>query len=129
MVVIAYGNAHRCLFRSVVAERGSGFKADLFEFAVPKIPIQTIRRRIIGHVHIGPSCAVEVRPEKTEPVVSIWIVYASLLRNVGESAVAVVVIERIASALQAARTALHIHSAVLAIRCAAKLRQVVEVKI
>ena len=72
MVIIADRNSHRCLLGAVVADRGSGLKADVFEFAVAQIPVEIFRCGVVGDVDVGAAGIVEVGPDHAQPVVAVW---------------------------------------------------------
>ena len=72
---------------------------------------------------------VEVRPDRGEAVALLRIGDAGLLRDIGEGSVAVVVVEIVGRALEAARAALHLDSLVFAGVFGAEGGHVVEVEV
>src|SRR5207302_1550169 len=74
------------------------------------------------------AVAVIVEPKDAKPVVRIGI-DVQLVRNLGESAVFIVVVEPVPSALQPARAAGDGESAILAETSLAEFRQMIKVKI
>ena len=126
-IVIADGDAHAALLGSVLAHGDAHRKRDVLERAVFLILIQEIRRRIVGHVQIGPPVGVVVEPRDAEPEVRARIGDARLRADLGEAAVAVVVKQQVGLALQAARTALDGNAAILAGLVLAEFRQMIEI--
>ena len=74
MVVVADGDSHGCLFRSVFADGGAGFQTDIFEFAIALILVEEFRRRVVGDIDVGPAGVVEVGPDHAQSVIAIGIV-------------------------------------------------------
>src|SRR5215469_9672423 len=122
VVVIAKGNAHRALLGTIGADGGAGLESDVGELAVTIVAIEILRSGVVGHVDVGAAFIVEVGPENTESVITARVVHSSLLRNLGESAVAVVVVQRIACAMESAWTALHVDTTIFAGRTASGSR-------
>ena len=77
---------------------------------------------------ISPSSSKSLRDD-AQAVIAVRVGDAGLLRHVGERAVAVVAVERVAVAGQSARAALHGDALELAGLVLAELRQVVEVEV
>ena len=122
--VVAERDAHRALLGAVGAHGRARLETDVGELAVAVVAIEILRRRVVGDVDVGAALVVEVGPQYAQAVVAARIVNAGGLGNIGEGAVAVVVIERVARAAQSARSALHVDAAILAGRAAAELRQI-----
>src|ERR1700728_474123 len=129
MVIVADGDSHGSLLGAIAAEGGAGLKADLLKFAIPKIPVQILRSRIVCNVDVGLAGPAKISPDRAEAIIALRIIHAGCARHVGKGSVAVVVEEGIASPLQSSRTALNVDTAVFAIWRASKLGQVVQVKI
>src|SRR5678815_5301727 len=99
-------SSHGGLLRARLAQRGAGFEANLGEPAFAVVAVKKVRQRVVGHVDVRPSGVVEVGPNDTETVVTVRVIHAGGLGNVGERAIAVVVEQRIACTLQSARSAI-----------------------
>src|ERR1041385_6474596 len=112
--VVAEGNSHGGLLRAGLAQRGAGFEANLRELAFAVVPVKKVRERVISHVNVRPAGVVEVGPNDAETVVTVRIIHAGGLGNVGKRAIAVVVEQRIACALQSAWSAIDIDTAIFA---------------
>src|SRR5690242_7352112 len=69
--IVADGDTHRALLRAVLTDGGPGFQPYLSEFSIAFVPIQEVRRGIIGYVNVGATCVVEVGPHHTEPVIAV----------------------------------------------------------
>ncbi len=129
MQIVADGDAHGSLFRTVFTHCGARFQADLLKFAVAKVFVQKLRRRIVGNVNVRTARVIKIGKDYRHPVIAVGIVHTRCFRNVGKRSVAVVVKQRIAGTLQSARPTLHVDPAILAVRRGAKSRQIVQVEI
>src|SRR5690242_3632312 len=114
MHVIADGYTHRALHGTVVSKSGARFHAHLTEFAVALVFVEEIRSGVVGDKYILPPGAVEVRPRHTKTVVAVGVVDACSLAHVAKRPIAVIVEQGVACARHAARSALHVESAILA---------------
>src|SRR5882762_1960020 len=129
VIVIANGDAHGGLFGTVFTDRRAGLESDLFEFSIAKILVEKAGSGIVGDVNIRAAGIIEIGPDNAHAIVSIGVAYARGFRNIGESAVAIVVEQSITSAFEAARPALHVDAAVFAVGRRAEAWQIIEMKV
>ena len=90
--------------------------------------VEQTGRGIVGHVQIEASVLVVVQPEHSQPVVAVGI-DVQFLGYIGEGAVAVVVIQAVAAALESARAAGHRNAAIGAEGALPELGEMVEIKV
>ena len=129
MQVIANGNAHGGLLRTVFAYGCTGLEADVLESSVAQVLVEELRRGIVGDVNVRAPGVVEVGPNHAETVVAVGIADSGGFGNVSERSVSIVVKERIARAFQAAWAALHVDATILAVGRFAEAGKIVEMKI
>src|SRR5258708_8040985 len=127
-IVIGRGNANASLFASVGTVGHASLGADFGESTGAVVVIEQARRRVVRDVEIEAPVFVIVQPQDSEAVVAFGI-NAELLRDIGESAVTVVVVKTIARALQSARPAIYRDAPILAEETIAELRQVVDIQV
>src|SRR5216684_6417043 len=94
-IVIGGRDAHAGLGLAVGAEGTAGFEGDVGEGAVLFILIEGAGGGIVGDVDVGPAVVVEIGGEDAEAVGAVGPEDAGFFADVGESAVAVVVIQNI----------------------------------
>ena len=99
------------------------------KLTVALIAIEIVRLPIIGDKEIKLAIVVEVRPHSSQAKVVFGVVDPGFRSDLGKSAVAVVVIERIGRSLQATRPALHGDFVILAGLCRTEQRQIVEIEV
>src|SRR3989441_4273970 len=104
-VVIGGGDAHAGLGLAVGREGAAGFDGDIGERAVPFVLIERAGLRVVGDVNVGPAVVVEIGGEDAEAESAVGLQDAGGFGDVGEGAVAVVVIEDVFAAGQAGRAA------------------------
>jgi len=104
-IVIGGGDAHAGLGLAVGAERAAGFESDVREGAVLFVLIERAGGGIVGDVNVRPAVIVEIGSEHAEAVGAVGVEDAGFFGDIGEGAVAIVVIENIFSAKQAGRAA------------------------
>ena len=104
-VVIADGNTHACLRFGFGGERGAVLDGDVLEGAVMLVEIKRGGGGIVGHIDVGPAVVIEIGGGDAEAVGANGVPHACFLADVGEGAIAVVVIEEISSAGEARWTA------------------------
>ena len=127
-IVVGRVNAHASLLASVGTVSYASLDADFGESTLAVIVIEQARRRIVRYVEIEASVFVVIQPQDAQPVIAFG-VNAELLRDIGEGAVAVIVVKTIARALQPARPAIYRDSAILTEHAVAELRQVVDIQV
>ena len=81
---------------------------------VPSPLIKIVGLAVVGDKQIELAVVVEVGPDRGQAVAMLWILDSGLLRDIGEGAVPIVVVEIVGRSLQAARPALHIDAHVFA---------------
>ena len=67
-IVVGGGNAHAGLRLAVGAEHATGFEADLGEFSVLQVLVQSDCGGIVGDIDVGPAVVVEIGDAYTESV-------------------------------------------------------------
>src|ERR1035437_9567628 len=105
MVVVPDRNAPRGLLGASAAESCSRLESDLFEFPVAEIAVEKLGSRVVGDIDVWVPCSIEISPDHAQPVIAFRITQTRSLGNIGEGSIAVVMEERIASAIQTARAA------------------------
>src|SRR5229473_176504 len=128
MVVIAPVDAHVAELHAFAAEGHAGEHAHVGEAAVVIVVVEIVGNGIVGDEQIGPAIVVVIHPNDSEAVVTDLIVDARLDGNFLEGAVAAIVIEEIAFALQAPGAALHQNALEAAELVAAELGEIVHVQ-
>src|ERR1044072_1259056 len=128
VIVVGNGYTHGALFAAVLVHRRAGKKPDLLKRTIAIILVEEIRRRVVGDKNIYETVLIEVATDHTHTIIAIRIRHAGLFSDVGERAVAFVVVKRVAISGQTSRTTLHGHALVLTQAAFAKLRQVLEVE-
>ena len=86
-------------------ERGAGFNRDVFEGAVLLILIERGGGGIVGDVDVGPAVVIEIGRGDTQTIGAWRFPDAGFLADVGERAVAIVVVQDVLAAAQAGRSA------------------------
>jgi len=104
-IVIGRGDAHAGLGLAISAQRAASFERNVGENAVPLILIERACRGIVGDIDVRPAIVVEIGSEHAEAVGPAGFEDAGFFADVGEGAVAVVVVENVFSAVQAGRAA------------------------
>ena len=92
-IVIADAHAHAGLLHAVFIQRDAAFEAHLGERAVVIVPEQEAGRGIASHVDVGPAVVIEIGRNRGHAVTAFRLGNARFLADIGERAVAVVVIE------------------------------------
>jgi hypothetical protein len=128
-VVVADGQAHAALLRAVLAHRHPHGERGLLEGAVLLVDVEEAGRGVVGHVQVRPAVLVGVEPGDPEAEVPARVGHPRRLAHLREVAVAVVAVEEVGHAGQAAGAALHLDAAMLAGLALAELGQVVEVEL
>src|SRR5258708_15572388 len=98
VVVVAEVDSHACEGLAVFVVAHAGEQADFAKRAVAIVVIEETLHRIVRYKNIGKTIAVVVGKGNSEPLAT-RIGDSGLLRNIGESTVAVVVIEDIRQAV------------------------------
>src|SRR5215216_3024563 len=114
MVVVADGDPHAGLLAAIFIDRRARYETDVFERAVAFVLIQEVGRRVVRDEYVYEAVAIEIAADYTHPVVPVGVRHARLDRDVRERPVPVVVVERVARALQTPGAALDFHPAVQA---------------
>ncbi len=104
-IVVGGRDAHAGLRLAVGTEGATGLERDVDELAVLLVLVKRAGGGVIGHVDVGPAIVVEVRREHAESVGSVRFENPGRFGDVGEGAVAVVVVEDVVVALQSGRSA------------------------
>ena len=91
-------------------ERAARFHGDVRKLSVFLVLIQSAGGGIVGDVNIGPAVVVEIGGQNAEAVGAVGAKDSRGFGNVGERAIAVVVIQNVLAALQAGRPACHHHA-------------------
>ena len=122
MVVIAPINAHISKFHALAAQSHAGEQTYLFERSVVFIVVEIIWYGIVGHQQIGPAVVIIVYPHDAQAIIANVIMHSRLHGNFFKRPVALIVIEKIAFALEPPGSALHQDAFESAEFVAAKLR-------
>ena len=104
-VVVGDGNSHSGLLVAVLAVSASRHDGDVRESSIVIVVEQDAGFRVDCDVNIGPAVVIEIRRQCGDGIAWTGFEDARLFRNVGESAVAVVVEENIGIARETARAA------------------------
>ena len=127
-IIVGRVDAHAGLFSPVGTVGHACLGTDLGESTLAIVVIEQARRRVVGYVKIEAAVFVVIQPQHAQPVVASG-VDAELLRDIGKGAVAIVVVETVAAALQSARPAIDRDAAILAEHAVAELGQVVDIQV
>src|SRR6202040_1917688 len=103
------GEAHSSLLGSVLVVRHSRLSPNVAERPIVVIVIQDAGGRVAGNVNIWPAVMVEIRRQRSKSVTSRCVENAGFLRDVGEGAIAVVVIEGVHARLETPRPAHYVN--------------------
>src|SRR5262249_26477728 len=115
VIVIAYRDAHARHFLPIGTVRDTGYRANLLKRAVVFVSIEVIRVGIVSYKQIGPAIVVEILKNRLKAEIKILVGYLGLCRYIGESPIAVVVVERVRCTGITQRTAgVDLHATVLA---------------
>src|SRR2546425_10566760 len=104
-IVIDSGDAHAGLGLAVGREGAAGLDGDVRERAVLFVLIERAGLRVVGDVDVGPAVVVEIGGENAEAEGAVGLQNTRGFGDIGEGAIAVVVIEDIFAARQAGRAA------------------------
>src|SRR5262249_8490433 len=121
IVVVSEVHAHAGLFPSICAVSNAGSDPDLSKSTLAIVVVKQAGRRIISNVNVVATVLVVIAPDYAQAVVGVGIDVV-LLGYVGERAVAIVVVQPVACAFKASRTARNGKAAILAERSAAEDR-------
>src|SRR5205085_7260308 len=88
-------------------EGAAGENADVLELAVFLVLVKQAGAGIVGDVNVSPAIVVEVRRQNTQSVGAIGLGDARGLGNVGERAIAIIVVEDVLASVQTWRPAGH----------------------
>src|SRR5207249_2142877 len=87
------------------AEGGASVDANINKFSVLLVQVKRAGGGVVGHVDFWPAVIVEVAGENAEAVRSVGLGDAGRIRDIGESAIAVVVEKDVLAAIQSRRAA------------------------
>src|SRR5579872_48483 len=127
--VVAQSHSHVGLFESIFVRSYTRNKRDILEFALAVALVEIVRLPVVSNEKIKLPVVVKIRPDRGQTIATFRIVHSSLFRYVGESPVAIVVIEVVGRSFQSARTTLHIDPKILARLARTEYWQVVQAKI
>src|ERR1700720_2581785 len=96
MIEIASSDAHSCLFAAIFVVGDARLRADLLEALAREVVVVQIWRGITRYVDVRPPVIVEIRDQRGESVATLGTGQVSLIRDVSEVSVAVVLIKRYA---------------------------------
>ena len=99
MQIVTDRDAHGGLLGTVFTDGRAGFQADVFEFSTALILVQKFRRRVVRYVNVGSPRIVEVRPDDSQPIIAVRVVYSRALGHVRKGSVAIVMKQRITCSL------------------------------
>src|SRR5260370_2144434 len=104
-IVIGGGDAHAGLGLAIGTESAAGFDGDVRKGAIFLVLIERAGGGIVSDRDVRPAVVVEISGEDTEAVSCSCFENAGFLADVGEGAVAVVVIEDVFAAVESGRAA------------------------
>ncbi len=119
---IADAKAHAGLLHPIFTQGHSAVDALLAEGSVAIIAEEQTRRGIAGDIDVRPSVVIEIRGNCGQSVASLGPADAGCGRDIGEGAIAIIAIERMAPVGQALGTAAHRHALVIAACAGARAR-------
>src|SRR5271168_456107 len=127
MIVIGEVDAHGAEALAIAAEGYAGKQADVGERAVVIVVIEVAGDGVVGDEEIGPAIVVVVGPHRAEAVVADVVVDAGFGADFFERAVAAIVVEQVAFALQSPGAALHLQAFEIAKFVAAECGELIEI--
>ena len=128
-VVVRDRDAHARLQTSVGIVGDAGRVAALFERSVVLVAIEQAGGLVAGDIDVGPAVVIEIGDDHAQAVAAAGRQNAGLFGDVGERAVAVVVVERVVRRGQSARAADDHHALPFAILAAAGLRGLIQIEV
>src|SRR5881628_3669945 len=128
MIIVAQRDSHASLLAAVLINCRTRRKGNVLKGSVAVVVIKKVWRRIVCYIDVYQAIAVKIAGNHAQPIEPVWIRDTGLLCNVAKRTIAVVVIERIARALQSPGPTLHRYSFVLTGAAFAELRQIIQVE-
>ncbi len=113
-IIIRCRDPHAGLRLSIRAQSASCFDCDVLKFPVLLVLVERAGGGIVGDINIGPAIVVEICSQHSEAVGAAGAENSRRVGNVGERAIAVVVIQNVFAALQSRRSARHHYALVKA---------------
>src|SRR6185369_17371225 len=107
VIVVTNGHTHAALLTAILVYSGACQKPDLFEGSIALVSVVEIWGRVVGNKDINQTVIIEVTRNDTQPVETVIVRHACLLTDVGECAIAVVPVKRVAGAFQTPWTTLY----------------------
>src|SRR6516162_903018 len=104
-VIVGSGNSHAGLRLAIWAESASGFDRDVFELAVLLVVIERAGGGVVRDIDVRPAVVIKISGKHAESVRSGGTGNSCRLRDVGKSAVAVIVVKNVLAALKTRRPA------------------------
>ena len=104
-VVVSDAHAHSGLLVAILAVSASGHDRDVGESSVMIVAKKNAGLGVDGNINVRPAVVVEIRAYRSDGVSRTGFKNAGFLRDVGERAIAVVAIQDVRVASEAARTA------------------------
>src|SRR5258707_14218309 len=103
MIVIAHGDSHAGHLLAIAVIGDTGRNGDLFKRTVAFVAVKIVRVGVVRHEDIGPAVVVKILEDRLEAEIQLTVGYTGLFGDIGESAVAVVVVESVGRAFVAER--------------------------
>src|SRR5438270_2142369 len=96
-IIIRYSDAHAGLEVTIIVQGDSGLHPTLLKFAVVEIVKEQATRHVTGYIDVRPTVVIEISGRNAEGIASSRLQNARLFRYIGESTIAIVVIEDVVS--------------------------------
>src|SRR4030095_3355555 len=128
VVVVAPIDTHVTKLHPFAAKGHSSDHPHIREGPVVIIVIEIIRDGVIGHQKIGPAIVIVIHPHDAEAVVPNVVVDAGFDGNFFKRTIASIVVEKVAFAFEAPRSALHENALEAAEFVASELREIFHVQ-
>ena len=104
-VVVRHPDSHAGLFPALIVNGGAAHQANVGERAIVVVVEHDASFGIDSHVDVRPAVVIEIVGDGADGIARARLLDAGLLGDVGESAIAVIVVENVGAARQAARSA------------------------
>jgi len=127
--VITNGHTHIRLFKAILIHGNACLFRHIAKVAIAVVAIQIVGLAIVGNKQVRVSIPPDIGPHRGQAEETLGILDTSLLRDLTEGSVALIVEEIVALALEASRTTLDGHAVILTGFAGAEFRQVVQMEV
>src|SRR5579862_2085805 len=129
VVIVCGRDAHTGLPHDVLTETHAAQQAFFAKRAIAIVHEQQSRRRIAGHIDVGPAVIIEISSENTQAIKAFLLEDSRCGRDIAEGAIAIVVIERACLSNEPARAAIYCQTAKHAVGVGTRVKSRLERKI